>query len=143
MQVRHLIPVLATSVALVFGLAWSGCSLEGVADPQPAASSIPSQVANTHVEWRFDLSPFAQQHLGSNPTWGVVSGGGEVQGSEYVNTFEASGSYPVRVRAYYPSGGSADAEFIVLAQSGAMAIVQRGNDLDLFDGDSGSLIPLA
>jgi len=143
MQARNLTSTIATSAALVFGLAGSGCSLEGAADPQPEASSIPSQVANTHVQWHFDLSPFAQEHFGSSPTWSVVSGGGEIQGTEYVNTFDAMGSYTVRVRANYSSGSAEDADFDVLVQSDVMAVVQRGNDLSLYDGESGGLIPLA
>jgi hypothetical protein len=139
MHKRYLTPVLATVLALSFGLSWAGCSLDGTTDSHVQLGSIPSQMANTQVEWRFDLTPFAPQYSG----WSLVSGEGEIQGSEYVNTFGAMGTYPIRVRAHHGSGGSAEGEFVVLAQANSLAVVQRGNDLDLFDGDSGTLIPMA
>ncbi|MEC7231749.1 MAG: WD40 repeat domain-containing protein, partial [Planctomycetota bacterium] len=146
MQVRNHISTLVTPPVLVLGLAASGCGfggLEGPAPPPPESSTLPGQMANTNVEWSFDLSPYAQGNLGSSPSWSVVSGGGQIQGTEYVNTFETSGSYSVRVRANYPAGDAVDADFEILVQSDVMAVVQCGNDLCLFDGDSGGLIPLA
>ncbi len=146
MQVRNLHTSLAISSVLVSGLAGTGCSIEGPEGPPappPESSSIPSQMANTRVQWSFDLSPFTLEHLGSNPSWSVTSGGGEIQGTEYVNTFESTGSYTVRVRANYPSGETTTSDFDVLVQSDVMAVVECGNDLFLFDGETGGLIPFA
>lgn len=146
MQVRNLIPTLAISSVLIFGLAGSGCSLKGLDGPdapQPEGASIPSQVATTYDEWQFDLSPYVQEQYGSEPTWTVISGGGTIDGTQYVRTFNTTGSYPVRVRAEYTSGQTADSTFDVLVQSGVLAVVQSGNDLFIYDGDAGGLTEMA
>ena len=146
MQVRNHINTLVTPSILALGLAGSGCGFGGLeppAGPPAGSSTLPSQLANTNVEWSFDLSPYEQGHHGSTPTWSVLSGGGQIQGSDYVNTFDSSGSYSVRLRANYPAGDAADADFEILVQSDVMAVVQCGNDLCLYDGDTGGLIPLA
>jgi len=143
MHIQRLFPILATLFLLTLGLAWSGCSPEGSPAPKHAPLNIPSQTAFTQVPWHLDLSPFGPEDLGSPHSWSVVSGQGKVQGTEYVNTFNSMGSYPIQVRAHFEGGGQADAAFLVFAQAGELAVVQRGNDLDLLDGSTGALVPLA
>lgn len=133
--------VLWSPILVIVGLV--GCPAFKQDEPAPNVALVPSQEASTGVETRFDLAPFVSGVSLENLTWDVVSGEGSIEGTEYVNTFTVMGSYKVAFRVSNGSDNSTDSEFTVVVQSEFMAVVQRGNDLDLLDGATGALYPIA
>ncbi len=131
------------SVALIIGVV--GCSkmpsttTEG---PTPSLNEIPLQEAGTGIELRMDLSEYADNTEEQILTWEILSGPGSIDSGTYVSTFYEVGSVEITVRATNESGNTADADFVVVALHGHMAIVQNGNGLEVLDAGSGIVYPI-
>lgn len=134
--------ILLAHILLVTGI--TGCGkLPRPKEPAPTVGQIPIQQASTGVQLQVDLAPYVTNNSGQGLTWQLLSGGGAMQGSTYVGVFNQIGSFEISFRVANQDGNSTDSDFKIVTLAGHLAVVQNGNDLEMLDGSSGILYPVA
>ena len=140
----HLYRILGFTTCASLVIAMTGCGkLPQPMEAAPTVQQIPAQEASTGVQLRVDLARFVTNNSSQPLNWQLLSGNGSMDGSTYVGTYSQMGSYEVSFRVANQDGNSTDSEFKVVSLAEYMAVVQKGNDLQVLDAGGGTMHSLA
>lgn len=123
----------AALAALVALALWS-CGTR-MRNGAPRVGAIPGQ-ATAGAAFALDLGAFVTDPEGAMLAYAVTAGGGAFTGSVYANTFDTLGTYAVQFAVADPAGKVAFGSFSVKVTAAKLAVLSRGDDLQLLDTDT-------